>query len=437
MKIAFVAQPHDRFPPGTGSLSIWATELSTRLSSRHDVSIYCSRPSGSEPREDHVEKVRIARVTSTRIDARAVKLVKFLQRVVGKFSRGGEHGHGQEFFYKYYYFASYYFLWYITQVARAIRRDQADLIILCNVSQFAPVIRFFNPQAKVLLMMECDWLAEISRSKLESRLKCLDAVCGCSDYITKRIADRFPDLADRCFTLHNGCNVDRFCTELEHQESPESIRDRLGIAGKKIILFAGRVGSEKGVHVLLDAMRRVLQENPDTALLILGDRSSQPPSPRWLERKDPDFDKFEKHRGNYWAHCQELAEPCADRIFFLGSIPHHQLPTYYGLADVFVHPAVWNEPFGMVLTEAMGCGLPVVSTQVGGIPEIVVDGETGLLVQPGDSDELGAAICKLLSSDELRQNMGRRGWERVRSRFTWESTSSTLESVIGRLAIAT
>ncbi len=86
-----------------------------------------------------------------------------------------------------------------------------------------------------------------------------------------------------------------------------------------------------------------------------------------------------------------------------------------------MNPAVWQEPFGLVNIEAMSTGLPVISTQVGGIPEIVVNGKTGFLVPPNDTHALVEAIETLLDDDQLRITMGREGRRRVERSFTWKN----------------
>ncbi len=92
------------------------------------------------------------------------------------------------------------------------------------------------------------------------------------------------------------------------------------------------------------------------------------------------------------------------------------LADYYRAADVLVHPSL-ADSFPLAPIEAMACGVPVIASDVGGLPEIVVDGVTGLLVQPGSAPELAAAIERLLAYDDLRSRMGDAGLERVRARF--------------------
>jgi glycosyltransferase involved in cell wall biosynthesis len=106
-------------------------------------------------------------------------------------------------------------------------------------------------------------------------------------------------------------------------------------------------------------------------------------------------------------------------VAWLGYIPWRKLMDCYRRAALFVMPSYY-ETFGISCLEAMAFGLPVVATRAGGLPEVVEDGVTGLLVPPGDSAALADAICRLLADADLRQRLGETGRERVVANFTAE-----------------
>jgi len=99
---------------------------------------------------------------------------------------------------------------------------------------------------------------------------------------------------------------------------------------------------------------------------------------------------------------------------------------YYRASDVFVHPSR-SEAFGLVLAEAMACGTPVVASDVGGVPEVVMDGESGVLFRPGSAESLAASLASMLANEGLRQRLAEAGVQRVRSRF---SIDTQLESYL-------
>jgi glycosyltransferase involved in cell wall biosynthesis len=107
------------------------------------------------------------------------------------------------------------------------------------------------------------------------------------------------------------------------------------------------------------------------------------------------------------------------RAHFEDWIEHESLPPLFAGADVFVWPAVWDEPFGMPIVEAMAVGLPVLASRTGGIPEIVDDERTGILVDSADCKALADGMSRLLSDPNLRASMGRLGRERA-ALFAWD-----------------
>jgi 2-deoxystreptamine N-acetyl-D-glucosaminyltransferase/2-deoxystreptamine glucosyltransferase len=118
----------------------------------------------------------------------------------------------------------------------------------------------------------------------------------------------------------------------------------------------------------------------------------------------------------------------------LGFVPHHELPPLYERAAVVAVPS-HREGFGVACAEAMAAGRPVVASAVGGLLDLVVDGETGLLVPPGNVGALRAALERLLDDVELRRRMGEAGRERIREHFTWPAvTDLTIQAYEDALA---
>ncbi|MDK2854603.1 MAG: hypothetical protein PWQ92_1497 [Thermococcaceae archaeon] len=99
------------------------------------------------------------------------------------------------------------------------------------------------------------------------------------------------------------------------------------------------------------------------------------------------------------------------------------------MADVFVLPSVSSEAFGIVVLEAMASGVPVVATDVGGIPEVVKENEAGLLVPPGNELELREAIQKLLNDEELRKQYGSKGRKAVEEKYSWDKVVVEIEKI--------
>jgi glycosyltransferase involved in cell wall biosynthesis len=170
----------------------------------------------------------------------------------------------------------------------------------------------------------------------------------------------------------------------------------------KVILYVGRLIDVKGVEYLVRAFPGVWKRNRDAELLIIGN------GPKKKELKNL-ADKLE----------------IGHRVHFIGGVPHQELPRYYSLASVFVLPSVVTEAgekegLGVVLLEAMACGTPVIGTRVGGIPDTIRDGETGLLVKEKDPEDLASKINRVLMDEDLRRGLVKRGKSFVGSNFSWE-----------------
>jgi glycosyltransferase involved in cell wall biosynthesis len=121
-----------------------------------------------------------------------------------------------------------------------------------------------------------------------------------------------------------------------------------------------------------------------------------------------------------------VSVPSDDGIVATGALPHDEVVELYTEADVVVVPSIWKEPFPRVILEAMAAGRPVVATRSGGIPELVEDGATGILVAPRDKLELSQALVRLLEDPGLRKRMGEAGRQRLERFFTREKIRDDL-----------
>jgi glycosyltransferase involved in cell wall biosynthesis len=176
------------------------------------------------------------------------------------------------------------------------------------------------------------------------------------------------------------------------------------------VLYLGRLEHRKGIHVLLDALPEVLDAVPAAEIVIAGrDSPSAPGGRTWRE------------------HAETALTPAhRARTRFLGYVDEETARSLYDECDLFVAPSLY-ESFGLVYLEAMARGRAVIGSRVSAIPEVVADGETGLLPPPGDPRALATAIIRLLRDPGERVEMGRRGRERVKRFF---SDSTMVERVI-------
>jgi glycosyltransferase involved in cell wall biosynthesis len=164
-----------------------------------------------------------------------------------------------------------------------------------------------------------------------------------------------------------------------------------------VVLYTGRVAYVKGSLVLLGAVQAVTRECPQTQFVIAGARHTS-------------IDNSTLNR------LLEVGE-VGRHVNMLGHVSWHELTEWYRKASIFVLPSYY-ETGGLSAIEAMAFGLPVVASRAGGLPEVVDDGVTGILVPPGDSEALAEAVIQLQREPAMRRRMGQAGRERVLAEFT-------------------
>ena len=209
---------------------------------------------------------------------------------------------------------------------------------------------------------------------------CVDAVIAVSKYSAERFMQWSGRSMDQAFILPNCVDLNRF----RPQARDTSLVERYGLHSSKVILTVGRlVASEryKGFDQVIDLMPQLAKRFPNIKYLIVGDGDDR----SRLE------DKVE-------------AMSLSSRIIFTGYIPESEKVAHYNLADVYVMPSR-GEGFGIVLLEALACGVPVVGSGTDGSREALLDGQLGLLVDPDDACRLTQAVTAILENEPLRKRI--------------------------------
>jgi sugar transferase (PEP-CTERM/EpsH1 system associated) len=212
---------------------------------------------------------------------------------------------------------------------------------------------------------------------------------------------------DKVVTIHNGIDVRRFSAE---KRSRHCVRNTFGVPHDALLIGAiGRLHAQKGFPYLLRATAELVTRMPHVRLLVVGEGE--------LRRLLGD-------------QCQDLG--LAETVTFAGL--RTDVPQILSSLDLLVLPSLW-EGMPNVVLEAMAAELPVVATTVGGTPEVVVDGETGILVPAADVEALARAIERLLSDCALRQRMGQAGRKRIEEHFTVAQMVRKTENLYEQLLV--
>ncbi len=234
-----------------------------------------------------------------------------------------------------------------------------------------------------------------------------DRIVGVSSGELAVLAETVGYDASKTVIVPNGISLERFTPPPDGS----AFRKAFGLGDAPLVLFAGRLAVNKGLHHLVRAFARVAVANAGARLALAGE----------------DQDQGDRLR----AIVAELG--LGDRVAFTGHLTEESYRSALGAADVFALPSEW-EAFGIVLAEAMACGKPCVATRVGGAPDVVRDGETGYLVPYGDEVALADRISSLLADPARRDAFGRAGRARVASEFTWDAVVDALERVYAEAA---
>jgi glycosyltransferase involved in cell wall biosynthesis len=248
------------------------------------------------------------------------------------------------------------------------------------------------------------YLSEDAKTKLKQILfypqfmqkivaKRIDRIITVSEFSKNEIVKHFKVPRDRISVVHNGVDTELFHVREKSNKNSDS--------GEYNITFVGNCENRvKGLPLLLKTMRYLKDNSGMKIKLTVVDK--------WKE--------------------EGIAPPLIKRygleddIKFTGFLTFEELSKQYATTDLIIIPSLF-EGFCFPSVEAMACGTPVVAFKVGALPQVMEDGETGILVDPGDWRAMAKAVAKILKSKELRESMGEKGRERVEKLFTWKNAA--------------
>ena len=227
-------------------------------------------------------------------------------------------------------------------------------------------------------------------------LRSSDHIVAPSDAYREDVANLFPKLQQKIVRIHNGVDLAEF--DRLRENSGNGIQPRY-------ILCVAMHNEKKGIDVLLRAFAKIQDREPRLRLVLAGD-------------------------GPLRSQLEKLAESLgiAAKVDFRGRQGRAEIAALLAGCEVFVLPSR-SEPFGIVLLEAIACGKPVVSTTAGGIPEIIDDRKSGILVEPSNPTALATALTAVLQDQNLRSAIAKGGYATVHRRFSVEHTAAKYETL--------
>ncbi len=228
-----------------------------------------------------------------------------------------------------------------------------------------------------------------------------------SNYMRDLVTSNYPVEFDLQDVIHTGVRPELFSQV--KREDAECLFPEFCL-GKKIILFTGRLIALKGVQVIIDAMKEVVDYDKGVHFVFAGSGNLEP----WLK-----MILNKKINEKYYT--------------FLGQVAYDKMPFLYSLANIYILPS-FSESSPISVLEAMASRTPVIATNVGGIPEIVTDGHDGYLIEKGNSSQLAEKIKILLSDEKVAKKFSEMAIETIQKRFTWtkiaEKTINTYKKIV-------
>jgi len=235
------------------------------------------------------------------------------------------------------------------------------------------------------------FMNRLAKLELETAQKAT-LIVTISNYSVEKIKQFYKVDEAKVRIVPNGVDIEKFQPFLDKKEA----KRLFGLGDEPCVLFVGSLIPRKGLTLLVEAAKQIVKEISDIKFLIVGEGP--------LRNKLDNSLREAKLSSNFK---------------FLGNLKDDTLPAAYNCADVFTLPSI-QEGQGIVLLEAQACAKPVVAFNIGGVNEAVRNGETGLLVNLGSSDEFADATLKIILDKRLQEKMGENGRRFVMENFTWD-----------------
>jgi spore coat protein SA len=306
---------------------------------------------------------------------------------------------------------------YVPSIAKHLEEENYDVVHVCNRPTSIQSFKTSAPHSKFILSVHNEMFSPRKITDEEGRacIATVSRIITVSEYIKNTITNRFPEGNGKTHPLYSGVDLSTFhpiWTEVGN-EIRNKTRRALGLEGKKIILFVGRLSKVKGTHILLQALPEVVRENPEAVFVIVGSK--------WFG--DDDVNKYVKH-------LYTLAAMYKEHVMFTKFIPPKHIPDLYIMSDLLVCPSQWQEPLARVHYEAMAAGLPLITSNRGGNPEVIEEGRNGFVIHDYENPKAYAAIINdLLENPSKREQLGKYGRAKVEEEYGWKTVALNLQRV--------
>ncbi|OJD58292.1 glycosyltransferase family 4 protein [Bacillus sp. NH11B] len=306
---------------------------------------------------------------------------------------------------------------YLHDILEHLRNEQYDVIHLCNRPNWITFLSEVATKTKFVLSVHNEMFAyeKMSDQEGEACIKAVSKIITVSDYIGETITSRFKTAQSKTKTVYSGVDLNEYYPDwtINGKEVKRYVKKELNLQNKKVVLFVGRLSKVKGPHILLQALPKIIEKNPDIVMVFIGSK--------WFG---------DNNVNNYVKHLYTLGAMFQNNVIFIKFVKPKDIPTLYTMSDIFVCSSQWQEPLARVHYEAMAAGLPIITSNRGGNPEVIEDGKNGYIVNDFENpDAYAEKIISLLNNESKREQMGKYGRLKVEKDFGWNRVAMNLIGV--------
>lgn len=372
MRIALICTEKLPVPPvAGGAIQIYIEGILPKLSLKHDITVFCiSHP--QLPEEEIKDGVKYIRITANNKTE------------------------------------------YIKNIKLRIKYGDFDLIHIYNRPRWVNLLskELNNTKFSLSLHNEMFHSEKITAEMAKDCINRVEFICTVSNFIADGIEKLFPNAQGKLHTVYSGVSIDKYVPVFSPEgiKNKEFLKSKLGIDGKRVVLFIGRLGVKKGVDKLIQAMKLVMNKYDDVALVVVGSK--------WYGSNEKD---------DFTNNIEEMSKKLSGPIIFTGFLSPVDIPKYYNVGDIFVCPSQWDEPLARVHYEAMAAGLPIITTNRGGNSEVIKGYGNGITIDDySNSSELASNIIYFLENPEEAGNMGKKGRQIAEEKYNWDRVADDI-----------
>lgn len=308
---------------------------------------------------------------------------------------------------------------YLQNVLNLLREERRgyDLVHLFNRPRMVLPVKSVLPHSRLVLSLHNEMFrpGKIEPEEAKKALGVTERLLTVSDFIGRGVEALYPEARGKWRTVYSGVDLERFppVWSPEARRIRSRIRSEHQLGSGPLVLFVGRLSPKKGADVLLRAMEQVSRKHPEATLALVGSK--------WYG---------EDRLSDFVAYIRALAARAPVKVHTTGYVPLEQIHEWFAAGDIFVCASQWEEPLARVHYEAMAAGLPIITTNRGGNPEVVQGQGNGIVVDdPASPDTFARPILRLLDDAGLRAEMGRRGRAQAEERYGWDRVVRDILSV--------